>query len=86
MYVGAPELGALERGQVVICHVLFDLGLFLVGELDAEVAEELDAVVGERVVRGGDDDAGVGAALAHKRGEPRRRDHPGASRPSRRRS
>ena len=54
-----------------------DLGLLLVAQLEAGAGEELDAVVGEGVVRGADDDAGVGAALEDQRGEPRRRDHAG---------
>ena len=57
--------------------VRLDLGLFLVAQLGAGAREELDAVVGEGVVRGADDDAGVRAALVDQRGEPRRRDHAG---------
>ena len=50
--------------------VLLDLGLFVVGELEAEAAEELDAVVGEGVVRGRDDHAGVGGALDDQAASP----------------
>ena len=75
--LGAAEVGAGQRLQVVMLDVRLDLGLFLVAQLDAGAGEELDAVVGEGVVRGADDDAGVGAALQHQRGEPRRRDHAG---------
>ena len=75
--LGAAELGAGQRLQVVVLDVRLDLGLFLVAQLEAVPGEELDAVVGEGVVRGADDDAGVRAALVHQRGEPRRRDHAG---------
>ena len=75
--LGATDLLALQRDQVVAADVLLDLGFFVVGELEAEVTEELDAVVGEGVVRGRHDHAGVGAALEHERGQPRRGDHPG---------
>ena len=75
--VGAADLLAAQRDEVVAADVLLDLGLFVVGELEAEVAEELDAVVGEGVVRGRHDDAGVGAALDDQGGEPRRGDDAG---------
>ena len=49
-----------------------DLILDLVVELVAVGAEELDAVVVVRIVRGGDDDAGIGAEAAGDVGDPRR--------------
>ena len=76
-HLGAAEPVAGQRAQVVVGDVRFDLRLFLVAELEAGGGEELDAVVGVRVVRGADDDAGGGGALAHQRGEPRRREHAG---------
>ena len=66
-----------QRPQIVVRDVRLDLSFFLVAQLDAGAGEELDAVVGEGVVRGADDDAGVGATLVDQRGEPRRWDHAG---------
>ena len=47
-------------------------------ELEAAAGEELDAVVGHRVVRGADDDAEVGAERLGQVGDPRGRQHPQA--------
>jgi hypothetical protein len=58
--LGGAEPIAGERLQIVVRDVRLDLCFFLVAELDAGAGEELDAVVGEGVVRGADDDAGVG--------------------------
>ncbi len=54
-----------------------DLGLDLVGELEAERAEELDAVVLGRVVRGADHDAGTHLEIGRQERDGRRRLHPG---------
>ena len=59
---------SLRRGADVLDlaaeHKVLDCSLDLVVQLVAVGAEELDAVVGVRVVRGGNDDAGVGAEAA----------------------
>jgi hypothetical protein len=47
--------------------------LDLVGQLVAVRAEQLDAVVVERIVRGGDHDAEIGAHRARQHGDRRRR-------------
>ncbi len=52
-------------------HQALDLVLDLVVELVAVGAEELDAVVVIGIVRGGDDDAGVGAQAAGDIGDAR---------------
>ena len=52
---------------------VFDFVLDLVVELVAVGAEEFDAVVGVGIVRGGDDDAGVGAQAARDVGDAGRR-------------
>ena len=54
-------------------HQLLDGGFGGVGELEAVGAEELDAVVLERVVRCGDRDAGVGAQAARQERDAGRR-------------
>ena len=75
--VGAPHLVAAQRDQVVAADVGLDLGLFVVGELDAEVAEDLDAVVGERVVRRRHHHAGIGCVLDDERRQTRGGDDAG---------
>ena len=52
---------------------MFDFILDFVVELVAVGAEEFDAVVGVGIVRGGDDDAGVGAQAAGDVGDAGRR-------------
>ena len=52
---------------------VFDLALNFVVELVAVGSEEFDAVVGVGIVRGGDDDAGVGAQAARDVGDAGRR-------------
>src|SRR6478752_4184151 len=65
----APALARL------VVHQPLDLGLVLVGELAAVTAQELDAVVLERVVRRRDHAAQRGAGLARQHGNARGRDH-----------
>ena len=65
--MSAPGLARRPAGCVVR-HQPLDLGLRLVGQLEAVAAEDLDAVVGVRVVAGADDDARV---RAHAHGEVR---------------
>ena len=71
--------GARRPGPLV-AHERLDAILFLVAELEAVRAEQLDAVVGERIVRGRDDGAEARALLAHEPGDARRRQHAGAQR------
>ncbi|MPN24883.1 hypothetical protein SDC9_172288 [bioreactor metagenome] len=60
--------GGRQGVQPVTEDELLDLVLVLVGELVAGAGEDLDAVVLVRVVRGGDDEPGVGAhRLGHVR-------------------
>ena len=59
-------------------HLPLDLPLDPLGELLARAREHLDAVVLERVVRGGDDDARVEPPFARQVGDGRRRDDAGA--------
>ena len=66
-------------------HQRLDAVLFLVLELEPVRAEQLDAVVGEGVVRGRDDGAEARALLAHEPGDARRRQHAGAQRDAARR-
>ena len=63
---------------VAVGHQRLDAILVVVAELEAVGAEQLDAVVGERVVRGRDDDAEARALLAHEPGDAGRRQHAGA--------
>ena len=69
--------GAVAHAGHLSVQEPLDLGLFGVGELEALVAEELDAVVGVRIVRGADHDAGVGAPLQHQSRQARGGDHTG---------
>ena len=57
-------------------HAAFQLGLDLVGQLEAVGREDLDAVVLVGVVRGADDDARVGAHRPGDEGDPGRRQRP----------
>ena len=64
---GAAEiLGGGESVGDAVSHQGLDLGLLLVGQLEAAGTEELDAVVFEGIVRGGDHDAEVGAQAARQ--------------------
>ena len=56
-----------------IFHQRFDLLLALVGKLLAVRAEQLDAVVLKRIVRGGDHHAEIGAQRPRQHGDGRRR-------------
>ena len=56
--------------EVLAVHQTLDPGLDVVGELEAVPAEELDPVVGVRVVGGGDDDAGVGSHRTREERDP----------------
>ena len=72
---GLADLGS-GRAQVVDGvreHQFLDLRLQVVGELEAVGGEELDAVVLEGIVRGGDDDARVGTQAACEERDARRR-------------
>jgi hypothetical protein len=55
---------------------LRDPGLLVVGQLEAVGAEELDAVVPDRVVRGGQHHAGTRGRAAGEVGDTRRGQHP----------
>ena len=68
---------ARARGRA---HRRLDVGLGGVGQLAPVGAEELDAVVGVRVVRGRDDAAQVGAELSHQDRDAGSRDDPGRER------
>ena len=57
----ADRLAGLAHRQGALFEQRLDLGLGLVGELEAVGAEDLDAVVVVRIVAGADHDAGVGA-------------------------
>ena len=74
MRLARPSSRALGQplGHVGVDQRL-DLMLDLVGQLVAVRAEQLDAVVVERIVRGRDHDAEVGAHRAGQHGDGRRR-------------
>ena len=78
VHVRAAEVrlddGGRERRGPRLVDVALDLELDLVGELAALAREDLHAVVRPRVVRGGDDDAGVGAELLREERDGRGRD------------
>ncbi len=78
----AALVPGLDRAQALRLGALpgllerrLDRGLVGVGQLEAVGAEELDAVVGEGVVRGADHRAGHGVGAADQLGDGRRRDH-----------
>ena len=79
--VDAPRPAELGRAGEALRQVgieeRLDLGLALVGELCPVRAEELDAVVGEGIVRGGDHDPEVAAHRAGEHADRRRRDRAG---------
>ena len=70
-----PTLAA-ERALPRLVEVLLDLPLDGVVELEPAAGEELDAVVGHRVVRGADDDAEVGTERLGHVGDRRGGQHP----------
>ena len=74
---GAAELcrGREPAGQVG-AHQPLDLRLGLVGQLEAVRAEQLDAVILERVVGGRDHHAQIGTQVARQHGDGRRRQRP----------
>ncbi len=75
---GAAEiLGVGELLRNVGIEQRLDLELDLVAELEAVRPEDLDAVVVERIVRGGDHDAEVGAHRVRQHGDARRRNRAG---------
>ena len=65
--IGRVSGSAADRG--------LDLGLDVVGQLVPAAREQLDAVVGHRVVRGRQHDAEVGAVGRGQEGDGRRRQH-----------
>ena len=67
---------ASRFGEIAV-HQLFDLQLDVVGQLVAVRAEQLDAVVVVRIVRGRDHHAEVGAHRAGQHGDRRRRHRAG---------
>jgi hypothetical protein len=73
-----PADGRADRGVPGAAQELLDLRLDRVVELVPAASEELDAVVGHRVVRGADDHAEVGVEGVGQVGDARRRDHPEA--------
>ena len=62
-----------ELARQIAVEQLLDLRLDVVGKLVAVGAEQLDAIVLERIVRGGDHHADVGAHRARQHGDGRRR-------------
>ena len=72
----ADLLGRGEQLGHVAEHQLLDLELGVVGELVAVGPEQLDAVIGEGIVRGGDHHAEIGAERAGQHGDGRRRHRP----------
>src|SRR5690554_3914146 len=65
------------RGELAVAERLLDAVLHDVGKLGAADSEELDAVVGRRVVGGRDHDAEVCPDVADQVGRGRSRDDPG---------
>jgi hypothetical protein len=59
-----------------LAHAALEIGLDLVGQLEAVGGEDLDAVVLIRVVRRADDDARVGAHRRRDERDPGRRQRP----------
>ena len=70
---GDPADVTAGRTVPRLAHPLLDRHLDGVVELDATSGQELDAVVGHRVVRGREHHAEVGAELGGQPGDPRRR-------------
>ncbi len=71
---GAADAGAVgELARQILVEQLLDPHLDVVGQLVAVGTEQLDAVVVERIVRGGDHHAEVGAHRARQHGDGRRR-------------
>ena len=64
------------RALPLLVEALLDLLLERVVELHAAASQELDAVVGHRVVGGGDHHAEVGAERVGEEGDARGREHP----------
>ena len=73
--VQAPDGADVGRARRRLVERALDLELGVVGELEAVAAEELDAVVAVRVVRGGDDDAEVEPVAADQQRRAGRRQH-----------
>ena len=69
----ADQLRRRQQLRGLALHQLLDLLLLVVGELVAVRPEQLDAVVDERVVRGRDHHAEIGAERAGQHGDGRRR-------------
>ena len=70
---GAAEFArAGHLGAEIGAHHRLDAVFSLVGQLEAVRAEQLDAVVLERIVRCGDHDADIGAQAAGQHGNRRR--------------
>jgi hypothetical protein len=68
---GAAEACALGEPLVeILVHQLFDLRFHIVGQLETGRAEQLDAVVVEQIMRGGNHHAEIGA---HRFGQHRDR-------------
>ena len=75
--VDAPDPGAGGAPEVAGLEDLLDLVLHPVRELPPAVGQELDPVVGGRVVRGGDHHAEVGVEVRHQVGQRGGRQDPG---------
>ena len=73
--VEAADGADAARARHRLVERLLDRRLGLVGELEAVAAEELDAVVAVRVVRGGDDDAEVEPVAADQQRRAGGREH-----------
>ena len=78
--LGAAELGRLGAPARSLVEAGLDLLLELVRQLVAVAAEQFDAVIAIRVVRGREDDAEIGAQAARQHRDRRCRQ---AARPAR---
>ena len=67
------DLGSDRARQVRIVEQRFDFALDLVGQLESVWSEEFDSVIGDRIVRCADHDAGGSALTARDAGDRGRR-------------
>ena len=79
--LGAAEAVALRQlpplAAIVDAHAGFDLRFDVIRQLEAIGPEQLDAIVLERIVGGGDHDAEIGPHAARQHGHGRRRQRTG---------
>ena len=74
--LGATELGRGRPVRGAFSQALLDPRFELVGQLVPVAPEQLDPVIGKRVVRGGDDDADIGPEAARQHRDRRGRQWP----------